>query len=208
MSVVVQNANSVIQAQPFTINRIKLAKQDKPVTIQRTNLNSKQIHVSAEKLHASQLQGLFHLTRIHRENTREQITNKPSVNRNFWKVSASFGMSFWYTFGNFVTQWFKSLEWAQKQQTALLEWINENFECTPFKWEAAFFCTFWGQPYCLFCYTLTNSRQWQILHARKLISHYCVLWWNFIYFILGMWGCIVKEIIAVKLYCVYERLPR
>ena len=112
MSVVVQNANSVIQAQPFTINRIKLAKQDKPVTIQRTNLNSKQIHVSDEKMHASQLQGLFHLTRIHRKNMIEPITNKSSVNRNFWKVSASFGMSFWYTFGNFVTQRFKSLEWA------------------------------------------------------------------------------------------------
>lgn len=86
MSVVVQNANSVIQAQPFTINRIKLAKQDKPVTIQRTNLNSKQIHVPDEKMHASQLQGLFHLTRIHRKNMREPITNKPSVNCNFWKV--------------------------------------------------------------------------------------------------------------------------
>ena len=94
MSVVVQNANSVIQAQPFTINRIKLAKQDKPATIQRTNPNLKQTHVSGEKMHASQLQGLFHLTRIHQKNMTEQITNKPLVNRNFWQVSASFGMSF------------------------------------------------------------------------------------------------------------------
>ena len=37
----------------------------------------------------------------------------------------------------------------------------------PLNGKQLFFCTFWGQPYCLFCYTLTNSRQWQILHCSK-----------------------------------------
>ena len=52
---------------------MKLAKQDKPATTQRTNHNLKQIHVSGEKMRASQLHELFHLTRIHWKNMTVQI---------------------------------------------------------------------------------------------------------------------------------------
>ena len=60
---------------------MKLAKQDKPVAIQRTNHNLKQIHVPGEEMRASQLQELFHLTRIHRKNIMTEQTNA-----NLWSI--------------------------------------------------------------------------------------------------------------------------
>ena len=56
---------------------MRLAKQDKPATIQRINHNLKQIHVSGEKMRANQLQELFHLARIHRKNMTEQTNANP-----------------------------------------------------------------------------------------------------------------------------------